>query len=138
MSQKKILVDGTEIKLYTKKNNDYICITDMAGRFGDRAGIVIQTWLRAGPTIEFLGTWELSYNPDFNYSMYTAIKEKVGFNSFFMSVKQWVEETGAIGLEAKAGRYIRLCTIAAHQLSLLANNPAVKKLEDKYTGEGKK
>ena len=56
MAQKKrnIHVDGTDIRLYTKGEGEYICITDMARKFNERTDILIQRWLRNSSTIEFL------------------------------------------------------------------------------------
>jgi len=45
------------------------------------------------------------YNPGFNYTEFGIIKNAAGENNFVLSVKQWLEKTGAIGLTAKAGRY---------------------------------
>lgn len=55
--------------------------------------------------IHYIGIWEQVYNPDFNYGEFAAIKNRAGLNSFKISVKEFVERTGAIGLQAKAGRY---------------------------------
>ena len=40
-----------------------------------------------------------------NYTEFGTIKNTAGSNNFVLSVKQWIEQTGAIGLTAKAGRY---------------------------------
>ena len=45
------------------------------------------------------------YNPDFNYTEFGTIKNAAGSNNFVLSVKQWIERTGAVGITAKAGRY---------------------------------
>ncbi len=45
------------------------------------------------------------YNPNFNYTEFSTIKNAAGSNNFVLSVKQWIEHTGATGLTAKAGRY---------------------------------
>ncbi len=66
---------------------------------------VIIKWLSLKSTIEYLGEWEALYNPDFNYTEFGTIKNTAGSNNFVLSVKQWIEQTGAIGLTAKAGRY---------------------------------
>lgn len=52
-----------------------------------------------------MGEWEALYNPDFNYTEFGTIKNSAGSNSFVLSVKQWIEQTGAVGINAKAGRY---------------------------------
>ena len=44
-------------------------------------------------------------NPNFNYGEFATIRNQAGLNNFKISVKEWVEKTGAIGLSAKAGRY---------------------------------
>ena len=49
--------------------------------------------------------WEQINNPDFNYGEFATIRSQAGLNSYKISVKEWVEKTGAIGLRAKSGRY---------------------------------
>ena len=41
----------------------------------------------------------------FNYTEFGIIKNTSGSNNFVLSVKQWIEHTGAIGITARAGRY---------------------------------
>jgi hypothetical protein len=50
-----------------------------------------------------LGEWEALYNPDFNYTEFGTIKNAAGSNNFVLSVKNWIEQTGAIGITATAG-----------------------------------
>ena len=45
------------------------------------------------------------YNPDFNCTEFGTIKNTAGSNNFVLSVKTWIERTGAIGIRSKAGRY---------------------------------
>ena len=65
----------------------------------------VTDWLRNRNTLEYLGIWEKVYNPAFNYGEFATIKNNAGLNRFKISVKEYVERTGAIGLIAKAGRY---------------------------------
>ncbi len=65
----------------------------------------ISDWLRNRNTVEYLGIWERIHNPDFNYGEFAIIRNSAGLNSYKISVKEWVEKTGAIGLHAKTGRY---------------------------------
>lgn len=65
----------------------------------------IADWLRNRNTLEFLGIWERVHNPDFNYGEFATITRQAGLNSYKISVKEWVAQTNAIGLQAKAGRY---------------------------------
>ena len=65
----------------------------------------VTDWLRNRNTMEFLGVWERVYNPNFNYGEFATIRNQSGLNSFKISVKEFVARTGAISLQAKAGRY---------------------------------
>ena len=56
-------------------------------------------------TIEYLGEWEMLYNPKFNCTEFDTIRYAAGSNNFVLSIKAWIERTGAIGIMAKAGRY---------------------------------
>ena len=63
----KITVQGTEITIISARNDDYISLTDMANAKESeaRAADIIKNWIRTRTTLEFLGTWEQLYNPDF-------------------------------------------------------------------------
>ena len=99
----KITVLATDIHVVSVNNEDYICITDMLkAKDGD---FFISDWLRNRNTLEYLGIWERLYNPDFNYGEFATIRNQAGLNSFKISVKEYVEKTHAIGIQAKAGRY---------------------------------
>ena len=98
-----IYVKDTKINVIQVNEQDYICITDMLkAKDGD---FFVTDWLRNRNTLEYLGIWESIYNPNFNYGEFALIRNKSGLNSFKISVKEFVERTGAIGLQAKAGRY---------------------------------
>lgn len=102
----KIKVKGTEITLYTQKEEDYICITDVARyKNPERTDDLIRNWIRNRNTIEFLGIWELLNNPDFKPVEFDGFRKQAGLNSFTLTPKQWIEKTQAIGLISKAGRY---------------------------------
>ena len=42
---------------------------------------------------------------NFNYGEFATIRNQFGLNSFKISVKEYIARTGAISLQAKAGRY---------------------------------
>lgn len=65
----------------------------------------IQSWLKNGSTVRFLEIWEQHNNPDFNYSQMAVIKTRLSENAYVLTPKRWIEETQAIGIQAKAGRY---------------------------------
>lgn len=45
------------------------------------------------------------YNPNFNCTEFDTIRNAAGSNNYVLSVKAWIQRTGAIGIMAKAGRY---------------------------------
>jgi hypothetical protein len=108
MAKSKIIeVQEVTISLTDFHGEDYICITDMAKAKTDesRAADVIKNWIRTRTTLEFLGTWEKIYNPDFKVVEFDHFKTQAGLPSFVLSPGQWVEKTNAIGIFSKAGRY---------------------------------
>lgn len=99
----KITVKDTEITVVKVNEEDYLCLTDMLkAKDGD---FFITDWLRNRNTLEYIGIWEKVYNPHFNYGEFAIIKGQSGLNSFKISVKEFVERTNAISIQAKAGRY---------------------------------
>jgi hypothetical protein len=99
----KIEVLNTEITILSEREGDYISLTDMLkAKDGE---FFIHDWLRNRNTLEFLGIWESVHNPCFNSGEFARIKSQSGLNSYRISVKEWTEKTGAIGLRASAGRY---------------------------------
>ena len=103
MKKQVIYIDDSEISLLQQGVEDYISLTDMA--HSQMQEHIILKWLSLKSTIEYLGEWELLYNPNFNYTDFGAIKNAAGSNNFVLSVKTWIEKTNAIGIVAKAGRY---------------------------------
>jgi len=100
---KGINIEGNPITIIQINNDDYISLTDMAK--SQHQEVVIFKWMSSKSTIEYLGEWELLYNPNFNYTEFGIIKNEAGTNSFVLSTKNWIERTNAIGIIAKAGRY---------------------------------
>ncbi len=99
----KINVKDTEVTVIQINNEDYICITDMIkAKDGD---FFVTDWLRNRNTLEYIGIWEQVYNPNFNYGEFAIIKSKSGLNNFKISAKELILRTGAISIQAKAGRY---------------------------------
>jgi len=104
MKNKTIVVQGAGIAVSTRKEQDYLSLTDMVKNF-DGGSALIEQWLKNKDTVLFLGVWEQLNNPVFNSPEFEGIKNEAGRNSFFLSAKKWIDATGAIGLHAKAGRY---------------------------------
>lgn len=102
--KKQILnIDNAEISVLSLGTEDYISLTDMA--HSQMQEHIIFRWLSLKSTIEYIGEWELLYNPNFNYTEFGTIRNAAGSNNFVLSVKTWIEKTNAIGIIAKAGRY---------------------------------
>lgn len=91
---KKIEVQGTEIKIFTGQADDYISLTDIA-KYKDSANMdtIIQNWLRNRNNIELLGFWEQMYNPDFKPLEFEGFRKQAGLNSFVLTPKRWIETT---------------------------------------------
>ena len=66
---------------------------------------IIFRWLSLKSTFEYLGEWEMLYNPNFNCTEFGTFRNMAGSNNFVLSVKTWIEKTNAIGIFSKAGRY---------------------------------
>ncbi len=100
---KKIVVQDSEISIISVQETDFISLTDMAQ--SQMQEQIIYKWMSLKSTIEYLGEWEMLYNPNFNYTEFGIIRNMAGSNSFVLSVKQWIEKTNAVGILAKTGRY---------------------------------
>jgi len=102
----KMNVQGIEIAVVRREDEDYISLTDIAKlRNLEHSDDLIRNWLRNRNTLELLGIWEQLHNPIFNPVEFDGIKKMAGLNSFTLTPKQWIEKTGAIGIVSKAGRY---------------------------------
>jgi hypothetical protein len=102
----KINVLNLPVTIKQVQDQDYISLTDIARyKDADRTDYLIMNWMRNRNTIEFLGIWERLNNTDFNPIEFDGIKAQAGLNSFILTVKSWVEKTGAVGITSKPGRY---------------------------------
>lgn len=103
---KKIKVKGIEIVLYKENEQDYISLTDIARHKNpEHTDDIIKNWMRNRNTIELLGFWETIYNPNFKPVEFDGFRKQAGLNSFVMTPKRWIENTNAIGIVSKSGRY---------------------------------
>lgn len=107
MNKKKTInVKGTDVIIFTSKENEFISLTDIA-RYKDsqRTDYLIQNWLRNRNTIELLGFWEMLNNPNFKPIEFDGFRKLAGLNSFTLTAKQWIEKTNAVGIISRSGRY---------------------------------
>lgn len=103
--QKLIEVKGKEIALLSQSGTeDYISLTDIMKSFNDE--FAIYGWMRNRNTLEFLGEWEIINNPDgFKGNEFVRLRSEAGLNNFNLTPKKWIDNTDAIGIVVKAGRY---------------------------------
>lgn len=104
-NKKQINIKGTIVTFFSEKDDDFICLTDMAKFKTYDSGIVISNWLTTKYTVQFMGAWEQMHNPEFNLMEYHKIKNDVGTNGFIISSSMWIKNTNAIGIRSSAGRY---------------------------------
>ena len=73
---KQIKVQSAITNLSIAKDSDYICIKDMANAKdgSERASDIIKNWIKTRTTLEFMGTWEQLYNPDFKVVKFDHFK----------------------------------------------------------------
>ncbi len=104
---KVITVQNLPITISKEEIDDYICITDIAAAKSDnsRSADIVRNWIRNRKTLEFLATWEEIYNPNFKVFESEHFKKQAGLLTFTPSVSEWVEQTNAIGIFVKKGRY---------------------------------
>ncbi len=96
-----------EIKASTTLSRDgiYLSLTALAKEKEESSpGYVIQSWLREIRTVQFLRIWELQNNQNFNDNGYHNLMEDLRISPTTFTIKKWVESTGAIGIQSKAGK----------------------------------
>lgn len=103
VKSKIIKVQGIDISIYTHNEEDYICLTDMVKSTDGEDHI--RNWIRNKNTIEYLGLWESINNPDFKGVEFDTLLNQAGTNRFNLTPQKWINETKAIGIFSKSGRY---------------------------------
>lgn len=101
---KKIIVDGTDIKINA---DGYVSLTDIAKRNIDGAEPItaLRAWLKNSSTLLFLQTWESKKNSSFKLNQMVQFRMKAADNRNYATPQKYIEETGAIGIVSKSGRY---------------------------------
>ncbi len=106
MKSQKIEVQGKEIAIISKKQSDYISLTDIAKyRNEDNPADIVKNWLRNRNTLDYIGLWEKLNNPDFKLVEFDQFKNEAGANYFVLSPQKWILTTNAIGFISKSGKY---------------------------------
>ncbi len=106
MGKNVIEVQGKAVTIINREDKDYISLTDIAKyRNSEEPFSIINNWMRNRATIEFLGLWEKLSNPGFKPLEFERFKNEAGSNYFVLSPQKWIEQTNAIGIISKSGRY---------------------------------
>ena len=92
--------------------------TSKAKEGDSRAADIIKNWIRNRATLEFLGTWEEMYNPDFKVVEFDHFKMQAGLPSFVLSPGQWIKKD-------QCCRHVR----SFRQMKIMLENKSLKKLE---------
>jgi KilA-N domain len=90
VKNRNITVQGTEVAIVTRDEQDYISLTDMVKSF-EGGSALIEQWLKNKDTVLFLGVWEQINNSSFNSLEFEGIKNEAGRNSFYLSAKKWID-----------------------------------------------
>ena len=102
----KIIVKDQIINVLRINNSEYISLTDLA-RYADNEEprLPIRDWMRNKEVISYLGLWESIHNENFKGGEFATFKNEAGSNKFKMSPQKWINQTNAIGIISKSGRY---------------------------------
>lgn len=86
-------------------SDDYISLTDIARQYdSEKPSYIIQSWLRNRSTLGFMDLWEKKHNPDYSTQGYETLLTKSSKSSFTITLKQWTEQTKAMGIKSKQGK----------------------------------
>ncbi|MGN1357944.1 MAG: KilA-N domain-containing protein [Bacilli bacterium] len=105
--QTELNVNNNKIRVIRINEIDYISLTDLAkySNSENPANVIIH-WMSNIGTFDYIGLWEQLNNENFNFTGFSEIKNKeVGYASFTLSPKRWIDRTNAIGIYSKGGKY---------------------------------
>ena len=102
-----INVNNNKIGILRIGDTDYISLTDLAKYSNpENPANVIIHWMSNKGTFDYIGLWEKLNNENFNFTGFREIKNnEVGYSSFTLSPKRWIDRTNAIGIYSKGGKY---------------------------------
>ena len=105
--QTELDVNNNTIRVMRINDVDYISLTDLAKYSNpENPANVIIHWMSNKGTFDYIGLWEQLNNEKFNFTEFSEIKNKeVGYASFTLSPKRWIDRTNAIGIYSKGGKY---------------------------------
>jgi hypothetical protein len=97
-----IKIENAEIVIKQFGEDDYISLTDIVRHMDGEDHI--RNWMRNRGTLEFLGAWEMMYNPNFKGVEFDTFIYESGANRFNMTPAKWIAATNAVGIISKPGR----------------------------------
>ena len=105
--QTELDVNNNKIRVMRINDVDYISLTDLAKYSNpENPANVIIHWMSNKGTFDYIGLWEHLNNEKFNFTEFSEIKNnEVGYASFTLSPKRWIDRTNAIGIYSKGGKY---------------------------------
>ena len=105
--QTELDVNNNKIRVMRINDVDYISLNDLAKYSNpENPANVIIHWMSNKGTFDYIGLWEQLNNEKFNFTEFSEIKNKeVGYASFTLSPKRWIDRTNAIGIYSKGGKY---------------------------------
>ena len=105
--QTELDVNNNKIRVMRINDVDYISLTDLAKYSNpENPANVIIHWMSNKGTFDYIGLWEQLNNEKFNFTEFSEIKNKeVGYASFTLSPKRWIDRANAIGIYSKGGKY---------------------------------
>lgn len=105
--QTELDVNNNKIRVMRINDVDYISLTDLAKYSNpENPANVIIHWMSNKGTFDYIGLWEQLNNENFNFTEFSEIKNKeVGYASFTLSPKRWIDRTNAVGIYSKGGKY---------------------------------
>ena len=73
--ENKLKVLDYEINRKIINDEDYVSLTDIARKIDpEEPRFVIRNWMRNSDTVDFIGLWEIIYNPNFKRAEFDTFK----------------------------------------------------------------
>ncbi|HEX8278854.1 MAG TPA: KilA-N domain-containing protein, partial [Segetibacter sp.] len=95
-----ITYKGNAIPMFSDERADYVSLTHIANAH-NRSRKSVHSWLKTNSTLAFLDAWEKKHNANYDATQLRRAYE-IGRQRNGLSVKEWSELTGAVGIFSRA------------------------------------